>query len=103
MAELDKEGSVTFWLKHEHLGWSTNNANYNFGPFTFGPIEVHAQKFSDQTIEIRMSGPFGKTEFGKQKSPRVDAKGLFVAITWKDRDIRLYLAGKEVEHQHLEL
>ena len=102
MAQSEKEGSVTFWLRHEHLGWSTNNADYNFGPFSFGPIEVHAQKSSDKTIDIRMNGPFGHVEFNKQKSPKADERGLFVAITWDYPDFKLYFQAEEVAHQQLE-
>jgi len=35
---LQDEGSVAFWLQHEHKDWATNNQGYNFPEFGQPPI-----------------------------------------------------------------
>ena len=32
--DIQKEGSIEFWLRHEHKDWHTNSNGYDFGSFS---------------------------------------------------------------------
>jgi hypothetical protein len=97
MAEVDlrKEGSITFWARHEHPDWATNSHSYKWGPIAADHILVAASKDSDAAIEVEVSGPFGETFSFRQKMPLCGPHGLFVAVTWKDGEVILYLNGEK--------
>lgn len=97
---LENEGHITFWIRHEHRDWSTNSAGYNLGQIAEPGISVDAKKHPDKTVELKVLGPFGHHFTFRTQIPPSDEHGLFVAITWKDRNVHLYLNGQRVETLH---
>lgn len=96
---LENEGTIAFRLGHEHRDWSTNSAGYNFGRIAEPGISVEAVKQPDKTVELNVSA-FGQHFTFRKPIPSCDEHGLFVAITWKDRKVHLYLNGQQVETLH---
>jgi len=94
---IEKEGTITFWLRHHNMEWYKDENGYNFGPFTGAGVTVHAVKHPTRELALDISGPLGKTHDFSVQVPECTPRGLFVAITWKDECLRLYLNGKEVE------
>jgi hypothetical protein len=94
---IEKEGSITFTLKHEHKDWATNDSGYRFGTVKISGVSVEAVKNPDRTVQLKVSGPLGKDFEFRTYIPECDERGLFVAITWKEPEINLYLNGKLVE------
>jgi len=94
---MEREGSITFWLRHQNVDWYKDENSYNFGPFAGAGISVHIVKHPTRKLTLDISGPFGKTHSFNVQVPECSPKGLFVAITWKDNSLRLYLNGKEIE------
>ena len=90
------EGTLMFWLKHEHKDWSTNSEGYDFGSIEKPGISAKAVKHPDKTIELNFSGPFGQLSF-RPPVPKCDERGLQVAITWKGPEVKLYLNGQLVD------
>jgi len=99
---IKNEGSIVFWLNHEHKDWSTNSSGYNFGITKQGDISVEAKKLPDKTIEIKLVGAFDKTFVFKNPIPQCDRRGLQVAVTWKNNKVELYLNGKPVDSKTVE-
>ena len=97
---LKTEGSMTFWLRHEHKDWATNNSSYNFGAVQTEDVSAKAVKHPDKSVEIKLLDPFNQSFSFRQPIPTCDDRGLFVALTWKDRQVKLYLNGNEVETQN---
>lgn len=97
MTDFQKEGSITFWLTHEHKNWVTNNAGYNFGTFTESGISLQAIKHPDRTVEIVSTGPLASKLQFRCQIPPCDERGLFVAVTWNRGDVSLYLNGKPAD------
>lgn len=93
---MSNEGTVDFWLKHEHGNWATNDYGYDFGRFQTRELSISALKHPDRTIELEISGPFGQFNF-RHPIPECDERGLYVAITWRDSEIQLYLNGQLVD------
>lgn len=96
MTSIQNEGTITFWLEHQHSDWSTNSNQYNFGPFTSHGLKVTATKYQDKTLEIDIDGPLGHHVNFKQPTPAGDKRGVSVAITWKGSNINIFLQGKRV-------
>ena len=96
---LKQEGSMDFWLKHPHRDWATNDNGYRFGPFSYEGITCSAIKHPNRTIEISVRGPFDRRFTFRYPMPQCDERGLHVAITWKDDQVKLYLNGKHVGTQ----
>lgn len=94
---LKNEGTMVFWLNHEHKDWSTNSSGYNFGTSRMEDISAETTKHPDKTIEIKLTGPFDKSFVFRRPIPQCDPRGLQVAITWKDDEVKLYLNGQLVE------
>jgi hypothetical protein len=91
---LKNEGSIVFWLNHEHKDWPTNSSGYNFGTIAQKDISAEAKKHPDKTIEIKIIGPLDKTFVFRRSIPPCDQRGLQVVITWKHDNVQLYLNGK---------
>ncbi len=94
---IQSEGSITFWLRHEHEDWTTNSESYHFATVKRPGVAVKAIKHPDKTIELELSGPLGQHFDFRHLIPECEARGLFVAITWKAPELNLYLNGKLVE------
>jgi len=99
---LKNEGSMVFWLSHEHKDWPTNSSGYNFGTIEQKEISAEAKKHPDKTIEIKLIGPFDKTFVFKNPIPQCDQRGLQIAMTWKNDKVELYLNGKPVDSKPVE-
>ena len=97
---LKTEGSMTFWLRQENNNWLTNDSSYNFEPVRTDDVSVQAAKHSDGTVEIKCVGPYDQSFTFRQPIPVCDDRGMFVALTWEDRQVKLYLNGSEVESQN---
>jgi hypothetical protein len=88
------EGSIAFTLRHADAGWDANDRGYDFGPIQQGDVSVSASKRPDRTLEVTASGPFGQTVAFHGPMPYArDDGGIKVTITWKDRQVHLYLNG----------
>lgn len=99
---LAEEGTITFVLEHEHQDWPTNDQGYKFGTIDTGQgVKAGAVKNPDKTLELRVSGPFGRQFHFHRPIPPCDERGLTVAITWKEPEVKLYLNGQEVETQNI--
>ncbi len=94
---LSKRGNVILEITHEHDDWMTNDSRYDFGPYKKDEISVSAVKQPDKTLEIAISGPFGKIFTFEPPLPDSDEKNLTVAISWEKKKVKLYLAGRLVE------
>jgi len=94
---LRDEGTMNFWLSHEHKDWPTNSSSYNFGMVRHKDISAEATKHPDKTVEIKLIRPFYEVSTFRQPISLCDERGLFVVITWKGMDVKLYLNGQLVE------
>jgi hypothetical protein len=99
---LKNEGSMVFWLNHEHKDWPTNLYGYNFGTIKQKDILAEANKHPDKTIEIKLFGPFDKSFVFQKPIPTCDQRGLQVAMTWKNDEVKLYLNGKLEDSKSVE-
>ena len=91
-------GSITFWLQHPNVGWTTDGHRYTFPPF-HGPvgITVNAIKEPDATVTLQVAGPYARQFTFRQPIPPCRPKGLFVVVTWDNGEITLHLNAKQVE------
>jgi len=95
--DLKEQGTIAFWLQHDHDDWSFNEYRYDFGPFTFGKITMRAVKHPDRTLELTFDGPLGRTLTSKTDMPQYDSEGVLVALSWQRLKAKLYLQGRLVE------
>lgn len=92
---LTDEGTIEFWIDHEHSDWGTNENVYNFGPFTSDDLQIKATKRSDKNLHIALSIGNDELHVFVGPMPSVSAKGVHVVVTWKvGGEIKLYLNGK---------
>ena len=91
---LKKEGSATFWLRHERCDWATDTNGYNFGNMGNEIVSVSVKKHPTQILEIEVDGPFNKGFVFTVPVPACDKRGIYVAITWKKKAVTLYLNGQ---------
>jgi hypothetical protein len=96
------EGTITFWLKHQHPDWPSNSNGYYFGPFSHEDLSVKAVKHPDKTLELFVSGPSGRSFEFKHPVPECPPKGLMVVITWTPKEMKLYLNTKLTETRQIE-
>jgi hypothetical protein len=94
---VQDEGTITFWLRHQHADWATNGHRYDLGRTYRSGVFVEAVKQPDRTIELSVSGPLGETFDMRSPIPPCDARGLFVAITWQGTKADLYLNGEHAQ------
>jgi hypothetical protein len=97
ITKLQKEGSATFWLRHRDRDWAVNEKEYQFGEIRKSGMSVEASKHTDKTIDLLVSGPLGQDFKFRHPIPKCDSRGLFVAVTWQDLEVKLYLNGKLTE------
>jgi hypothetical protein len=94
---IKETGSITFWAKHEHPDWASNSNGYDFGSFTGEGITVKMTKHPNRSVTFDIDGPFAKSFHLESAMPDCGPKGLFVAITWENKSLNLYLNGQLVE------
>ena len=88
---VENEGSIVFWCRCTTKDWTTDDQGYQF-PTVYGAnISATAVKHPDKTIQLTISGPFHQTFVFRQAIPKCHERGLFVALTWKDSAVNLYL------------
>ena len=97
ITKLLKKGSATFWLRHRDRDWVVNEKEYQFGEMRKSGMSVEASKHTDRTINLLVAGPLGKDFKFHHPIPKCDSRGLFVAVTWKDVEVKLYFNGRLIE------
>lgn len=96
---FEKEGTITFWLRHEHKDWTTDDHSYNFGEVEAFGIKAQAIKHPDKTLQIDLNGAHGKHYSIREQMPTPDDKGeVFVAVTWDISKAIFYLNGQPVQN-----
>ena len=90
---MQDEGSLAFWLKHEHTDWTTNSHQYSFGTLVLRCTKVTSIKHPDCTLELDIDGPFAQSHNVRLGIPPCDERGLFLAITWQRPEIKIYFNG----------
>jgi hypothetical protein len=102
LKNVKNEGSIVFWLNHEHKDWPTNSSGYNFDTVQNEDISAEVTKHPDKTVEIKLTGPFDKTFVFRRSIPPCDQRGLQVAMAWKDDNVQLYLNGNPEDSKTVE-
>jgi hypothetical protein len=95
------EGTITFWARHDHPDWATNNSGYDFSktPSSETGVHVESMKNPNKTVTvIAYDGTGCAVEFTKPM-PTVSEKGLFVCVTWDWGQVKLYLNAKLIEEK----
>jgi hypothetical protein len=94
--QLQKEGTVAFWIKHEHPDWATNSRDYRFAIPNTTHMKLVAIKHGDGTIEIILDGP-GVLQYRRRvPMPPPSERGVFVVVQWKPPYWGLSLNAKPV-------
>jgi hypothetical protein len=91
------EGTISFWIHHEHTDWSMNSNGYNFGSVRQGEITASVVKHPNKIIDVTIDGPFGKQFTFTRPVPEANERGVFVAVTWKNPEVTLYLNGQPAD------
>ncbi len=89
------EGTVEFWVRHDHADWMTNSNSYRFGPFSASWMSVQVEKHPDGMVDVSLSGVFGE-DFGF-RHPIPQGEALHIAISWEKPTVSLYFSGKLVK------
>jgi len=102
LTSIQKEGSMTFTLCHQHNDWITNNKGYRFQPLSKEGIFVQPFKDPNKTFKISINGPLGHSLTLRQDVSGITSSKLHVVLTWKDKLVKLYLNGKLVKEEAVE-
>lgn len=95
--ELQHEGTLSFWLKHNDPDWTTNATGYNFGVLGSGSVACRAVKHPDKALEIALTGPLRAMQTFKVLLPEAGPEEVLVAITWGDGEVKLHLNGELIQ------
>lgn len=71
------------------------------GDFSHAGITASARRRSD-AIEIEVSGPFGRI-FRHRATPSAGERIRRIVVEWRDRTVRFFLDGEEINQQHAPL
>lgn len=98
------EGTVAFWLEHNHSDWVTNRNFYRFPEIRTGDIRVRPMKYPDGRIVIKSSvGSHEALEFVVRSASSSRApsgkSGVHIAITWAPGTVTLYVNGEVAEER----
>lgn len=96
---VQREGTVAFVVKHADADWSTNQKEYDFGRFEQPGIAIVVKKHADGSVQVAVAGPLGRDFTFRKPCPDCAAGDLFVAVTWKEHEVNLYLNGQLAESQ----
>ena len=98
LSEFQQEGTITGWANPPSApDWATDSNGYTFPPFKLNNVTATCTKHPDRTVEVTVDGLFGR-QFGiREPIPQCDARGLFIAITWKDLEVTFFLNGEIVK------
>lgn len=102
LTNVQKEGSMTFALSHEHNDWTTNKNAYKFKPLSIEGIFIQPFKDPDCTFRISINGPLGHSLTFRQDISQIITPKLHVVLTWKDASVKLYLNGKLAKEKNVE-
>lgn len=95
----ENKGSLSFWISHTNKDWFRDNNTYKFGKMpSDGKISILVEKRPLRTLHLEITGALEKAYTFDEIIPNCDKRGLFVAITWKDKWIKLYLNGDLITH-----
>ena len=95
------KGTISFWVRHDHPDWATNNNGYDFSktPSSETGVHVESMKNPNKTVTvIAYDGTGCAVEFTKTMPP-VSTKGLFISLTWDWGKATLYLNGDSIEEK----
>ncbi len=90
------EGTANFWIRHDNPHWDTDGDRYRFPLFADGGVSIQAEKNPDGTLDVAVSGPFGKAFTFHEPCPEASPKGVMVMVSWADRCLDLHLNAKPV-------
>lgn len=94
---VENEGSMTFWLSHEHDDWHSNSNGYNFNSFSGNGLTVTVVKQPDCRLDLAVKGPMGQTFSFRVPVPECPENRLFVCLTWKHPEFNLYLNSQHID------
>ena len=98
----EDQGSITFWLQNpQNADWTEDDSTGDFGTVSKAGISVEAIKNPDRTIALKVAGVLDRDFEFRQPIPK-NGPSLFVAITWGNQEVRLYLNDKLVETRQVE-
>lgn len=97
LSDIQKEGSFTFNLSHEHKDWITNDNGYDFKSVTYKEIIASTKKNPDSNLILNLNGPLGFSTVFKQSIKDYKTDVIHVAVTWKGSAIKLYFNGEFIE------
>lgn len=101
LTDVQKEGSMSFTLSHEHNDWITNKNGYRFKPLSIEGIFVQPFKDPDCTFRISINGSLGHSLTFRQDISEITTPKLHVALTWKDALVKLYLNGELAKEERV--
>ena len=102
LTDIQKEGSMTFTLSHEHSDWMTNKNGYRFKPLSKEGLFIQPFKEPDGTFRISVNGPLGHSLTLRQDILGISTPKLHVVLTWKDLSLKLYLNGEFYKEKKVE-
>ena len=102
LKDIQKVGSITFTLNHEHDDWITNKNAYKFKPQILEGIFIQSFKDPDCTLRISINGPLGHSLTFRKDISGITTSKLHVAITWNDALVKLYLDGILAKEENVE-
>ena len=90
---IEKEGTITGNLKGTDPEWYKSKLPCRFPPIEAEGISVKAEKLAgESTLELNISGPFGKNFILHADVPQTP--DVHFAVTWEDGNVKLYLNGE---------
>ena len=102
LSDIQKEGTMTFTLSHEHSDWITNKNGYRFKPLSKEGLFIQPFKEPDGTFRISINGPLGHSLTLRQDISGISTPKLHVVLTWKDSSLKLYLNGEFSKEKRVE-
>jgi hypothetical protein len=90
-----QQGTFGITFTPNQKDWSTDIHTYLLGEYLRGDISLKATKHADQTLELNISGPLGKTF--TLRLPQPPGRELKLGLTWENDLIELFMNGKPLK------
>ena len=92
--KIHDQWKVAFWLKDSFAEWQSDRREYVFDdlPITDG-LAIRAKKRSDCTVELAIDAVLGQPVTLTAPVQKQDPRGILVGVSWKHRELKLYLNG----------
>ncbi|MBE3064598.1 MAG: hypothetical protein IMZ69_06230 [Spirochaetes bacterium] len=88
-----EEGTVAFLVGDETGRWRDEGVECRFPPFEAGVLRLLVTKHPDGFVELQGFGLMER-EFGcRAQMPTPMTNSLMIAVTWSQREIKIYLNG----------